>query len=95
MATYPSEFTLSEVLCKADSFSPIKVFYNGEIIWDDDVDTENWIPYHKAIVIYKKKHKYFKYYKVTNINISITDYHHCILYIDGYVDVEAINENED
>ena len=95
MATYPSELTLSEVLTKTNNFSPVKVFYNGEVIWDDELYVENYIPYHKAIINYKKKNKYFNYYKVTNINIEITDYHHIIVYISGYTDIKAINKDID
>ena len=93
MATYPSEVILSEVLTKINTFSPIKIIYNGETIWDDGLDIEDWIPYERAIIEYKKKHKYFYYYKVTNIAIEIDSYHHCVAYISGYTDTEAINKD--
>jgi phosphorylcholine metabolism protein LicD len=95
MSTYPSEFTIEETINKIMAFSPVKIYYNGDCIWDDDLDVSVWKPLGEALINFYKENKYYKYYMITSINIITTDYHHSIIYLNGYTDVDKINEEED
>lgn len=95
MATYPSEFTIEEAINKIMAFNPVKISYNGDCIWDDDLDVSVWKSLGEALNDFYIKNMYYNFYMVTNINISITDYHHTIIDLYGYVDVDKINQYYD
>lgn len=84
MATYPSEFTIEEVINKVMAFNPIGIYWNNECIWNDDNDVSIWNPVGVAFLRFYETNPYYKDYMVTNINISATDYHHTIVHIYGY-----------
>ena len=95
MSVYPSEFTIEEIINKIMAFNPVKISQNGETIWDDNHDVSVWKPIGEAFNDYYKNNPYFDFYMVTNINISITDYHHTIVDLYGYGDVEKMNKHYD
>lgn len=95
MSVYPSEFTIEEAINKIMSFCPIKISYNGEVIWDDSADESTWKPIGEAFNDYYKNNPYFDFYMITNINITVTDFHHTIVDLYGYADVEKMNKYYD
>lgn len=54
----------------------IKIIYNGKIIYDDEVGNETREHYEQMKEEYKNKIIY-------EMNIKITQFHHCILKIKG------------
>lgn len=95
MATYPSEITFEEAINKIMAFNPVKISYDGEVIWDDSLDISIWKPLGEALNIFYIKNIYYNFYMITNINISITEYHHTIIDLYGYADINKINKHYD
>ena len=95
MATYPSEITIEEAINKIMPFSPVRISYNGECIWDDSLDVKEWKPLGQALNDFYANNKYYNFYMVTHINISTTDLHHTIVDLFGYLDIDKANKQYD
>lgn len=79
-----SEITLQDAWNKCcDQWAPIKLYWNGELIWDDDVDFEEWINPANAITIFENEHGVIRHKMVYKIEIEIVDFHHSIVRMYG------------
>lgn len=79
-----SNLTITETWNKCmDSFAPIKIYWNDEIIWDDDLPLSEWLNPKAAFTEWAACHPDYKLYIVKNINIEIVDFHHSVVKIYG------------
>lgn len=75
-----SEITLREAITKSEDFLPVKIIFNGVVLYNDYDDNEesdaplNLIP---------DRLWQFDKYIATSINIEIVDFHHSIVTIQG------------
>lgn len=77
-----SEITIRESIEYIDQFCPMKIIFNGIILYNDydgDDDGENDIPLN---VIPNRLWQFDKYI-VTSINIEIVEFHHSIISMQG------------
>ena len=83
-----SEITLMSAIEKIKPFSPVKIVFNGIVLYNDydsNTDDENGLfgeilPPLNAIPERLWK---FDRYIVTSLNIEIVDFHHCIVTMQG------------
>lgn len=78
-----SEITLREAIEKAEVFCPVKIIFNGIVLYDDYDYDENEAPMNVV------PHRIWQFdkYIVTSVNIEIVEFHHSILAMQGeYVD---------
>lgn len=77
-----SEITLREAIKGSDIFFPIKIIFNGIVLYNDydgDADGEMETP----LNIIPERIWQFDKYIVTSMNIEIVEFHHSILTIQG------------
>lgn len=84
-----SEITLREAIEKLDTFSPVKIVFNGIVLYNDyDEDVieiedgvygENRLP----IDVVPNRLWQFDNYVVTSINIEIVEFHHSVVTMQG------------
>ena len=77
-----SEMTLRDAIERADVFCPIKIVFNGVVLYNDydgDADGEDKVP----LNIVPERIWQFDKYIVTSMNIEIVEFHHSILTIQG------------
>ena len=88
-----SELTLRNAIEKLDVFCPIKIIFNGVILYNDydsevlletlndgyEVYGENFPP----ISVIPDRIWQFDKYIVTSMNIEIVEFHHCIVTMQG------------
>jgi hypothetical protein len=63
--------------------NPIQIYWNDDIIWDDNVDLGDWISLPLAFKKWKEYNPNYKKYMVENINIEIVEFHHSIVRMYG------------
>ena len=76
-----SSITLKDVLFDFNmtyEFCCLKLLVNGEVVWDDDVDINNYVEYDDACKEYLSEHPDLV---VINIDIQIVSFHHSIINI--------------
>lgn len=74
-----SEITLREAIEYVDKFCPVKIVFNGVILYDDYDDEEDE---HIMDVVPDRLWQFDKYI-VTSINIEIVEFHHSVITIQG------------
>lgn len=76
-----SEITLREAITNTKDFLPVKIIFNGVILYNDydDVNGENDIP----LNLIPDRIWQFDKYIATSIDIEIVDFHHSIITIQG------------
>ena len=83
-----SEITLIEAIASLRAFSPIKIVFNDIVLYNDfdsEIEVEpglfgeNKLP----LEVIPERLWQAKDYIVTDINISIVQYHHCIVKLKG------------
>lgn len=77
-----SEITLREAIEKTNNLSPVKIIFNGIVLYndyDDEGDGECEIP----LNVVPERLWQFDHYVVTSINIKIVQFHHSIIIIQG------------
>ena len=84
-----SEITLREAIEYVDKFSPVKIVFNGIILYndygedvieiEDGVYGENRLP----IDVVPNRLWQFDNYVVTSINIEIVEFHHSVVTMQG------------
>lgn len=77
-----SEITLREAIECADQFCPVKIIFNGVILYNDydgDADGESDIP----LNVIPNRIWQFDKYIVTSVNIEIVEFHHSIISMQG------------
>lgn len=87
-----SEITLLEALSMLDSFAPIKISFNGIVLYNDydsEIEVEPGVygevrPWQEVIMdrLWQSKDCI-----ITDINIKIVDYHHSIISMRGCCDL--------
>ena len=76
--------TLADVLFEShvlDEFGCCKLIINDEVIWDDDVDWNEYIKFANAVNKYTETHPNWSSCKVFDIDIQIVHMHHSIINI--------------
>lgn len=66
-----------------EAFSPIQIYWNDEIIWDDNVELNKWENPKAAFSLWAACHPNYKNYMVESINIEIVEFHHSIVRMYG------------
>lgn len=74
-----SEITVIDAWQKCHMFLPIKLYWNDKLVWDDDVNAEDWVRPEVAIERYKETLPGFAYRRVYDIKIEVVDFHHSIV----------------
>ena len=77
-----SKITLREAIESADVFCPIKIIFNGVVLYNDydgDADGEVEIP----LNVIPDRIWQFDKYIVTSMNIEIVEFHHSIIAMQG------------
>lgn len=84
-----SEINLREAIEKLDTFSPVKIVFNGIVLYndydediieiEDGVYGENRLP----IDVVPNRLWQFDNYVVTSINIEIVEFHHSVVTMQG------------
>lgn len=83
-----SEITLRETIEKIDDFCPIKIIFNGVVLYNDydsDVEIKDgvWGEIDLPINVIPDRLWQFDKYIVTSLSIEIVDHHHSIISIQG------------
>lgn len=77
-----SELTLDEAIKKVDCFCPVKIIFNGVVLYNDYDDKDNYESAAPFIVIPDRIWQYDKYI-VNSISIEIVEFHHSIITMQG------------
>lgn len=94
-----SEVTLREAIEKLDVFCPIKIIFNGVVLYndydDDMVEIEDgvWGENRLPIDVIPDRIWQFDRYVVSSLNIEIVDYHHSIVTMQGEYRSECKENN--
>lgn len=83
-----SELTLHKTLEKIDTFCPVKIIFNGVILYNDydsDVEIEDgvWGENDIPLNVIPNRIWQFDKYIVTSVNIEIVEFHHAIITMQG------------
>lgn len=77
-----SELTLNEAIKKVDCFCPVKIIFNGIVLYNDYDDENNYEEAAPFIVIPDRIWQFDKYI-VKSINIDIVEFHHAVISMQG------------
>ena len=83
-----SEITLREAIINTEDFLPVKIIFNGVVLYNDyDGDNgENDVP----LNLIPDRIWQFDKYIATSINIEIVDFHHSIITIQGEYEEKGV-----
>jgi hypothetical protein len=73
-----SEITLPQAIDYCSDFCPFRIYYNKELLWDDEHD---W-----PFEFIRNSIKDFDSIVITDIKIKIDHFHHSIIYFKGRVE---------
>lgn len=79
-----SEIDLTYVLFNSNilhEYGCCKLVVNDEVVWDDDVEMDEYIKFEDALNMYKDSHPNWEDYRVVDIDIQIVHIHHSIISI--------------
>ncbi len=85
-----SEITLIEALSMLEGFCPVKISLNDILLYDDYDGNENK-PWQEVV---PNRLWLFKDYVVYSIEITIVEFHHCIVEIKGRYEPYMENEKQ-
>lgn len=74
-----SEITLRDAIEKVDCFCPVKIIFNGVILYDDYDGEEEGV----TLKVIPNRIWQFDKYIVTSINIDVVEFHHAIISMQG------------
>lgn len=77
-----SEITLREAIEKVDGFCPVKIIFNGVILYND-YDSEGDGEHDVPLNLIPNRIWQFDKYIATSISIEIVSFHHSIVIIQG------------
>ncbi|MEE1303251.1 MAG: hypothetical protein UHD64_10750 [Bacteroidales bacterium] len=80
-----TEISLMDAISMIDNFCPIKIYYNGKVLWDDDGSMGVYMPLEAALENYKIKHPNWSQILIHSIKIDIDHFHHGIIRLKGRV----------
>lgn len=79
-----TEISLIDAISMVDNFCPIKIYYNNELVWDDDMAIGfGWVSLETALWSFKNKHPEWVNIVIHTIKIDIVDFHHSIIRLKG------------
>ena len=84
-----SEITLSKAIEKLDTFSPVKIVFNGIILYNDydedvlEIEDGVWGENRLPIDVIPERLWQFDNYIVTSLNIEIVEHHHSVVTMQG------------
>lgn len=84
-----SEITLHEAIKKLDVFCPIKIIFNGIVLYNDydedmiEIEDGVWGENRLPIDVIPSRLWQFDRYIVTDINIEIVQHHHSVVRMQG------------
>ena len=78
-----SDIKISDIQKLYSIIGPVKIYYNDELVWDDDLEIGYWIPLDEAMDNFKYV-KDWDNVRITDIQMTIVSFHHCILNLFGY-----------
>ena len=78
-----TEISFMDAISMTDKFCPIKIYYNGKLVWDDDASMGAYISLESAIDNFKTKHPEWQQIMIHTIKIDIVSFHHSIIYLKG------------
>lgn len=86
MKNYYTDITLDDALQRINIWSPVLIYYNDFIVWDDEntIFGVDWIPYADAIQNFKNNNTDWQKIRITTIDIEIVQFHHSIIHLKGY-----------
>jgi hypothetical protein len=74
-----SEITLRDAIEMSEAFCPIKIIFNGVVLYDDYYGEEQEAP----LSVIPNRIWQFDEYIVTSMNIEIVEFHHSIVAMQG------------
>lgn len=80
-----SEITVIEAIKNLEYFSPIKIVFNGIVLYDD-WDFDEVSPPLEAL---RERLWHYENYVITSIEVKIVDFHHSFVYLHGELLREA------
>lgn len=80
-----SKTTVPEAIVKLMPWSFTSLFWNNELVWDDSVSFEDYVPLEEAIDNFEKKHPGFKSAYVQQVKVTVVDYHHSTISMYGVI----------
>lgn len=78
-----TEISLMDAISMVDNFCPIKIYYNGKLVWDGDASMGAYISFETAIGNFKIKNPNWGNILIHSIKIDIVDFHHSIIRLKG------------
>lgn len=83
-----SEITLCEAIEYIDQFCPVKIIFNGIVLYNDydsgvEIQDGIWGEIHPPLDVVPSRLWQFNKYIVTSINIEIVEHHHSIISMKG------------
>ena len=83
-----SELTLHQAIKRVDCFCPVKIIFNGIVLYNDydsDIEIEDGIfgENDAPLNVVPNRIWQFDKYIVTSVNIEIVEFHHSIVTIQG------------
>lgn len=79
-----SNIAFDEAVQASMQYCPIKLYYNGKCIWNDDLGwEEGWMPLKTALYNFRSTHKNYDQIRITDIKIKIVEWHHSVIYFKG------------
>lgn len=91
-----SELTLRRVIEKLDTFNPVKIIFNGILLYNDydsEIELEDGVYGETLLPITAIPDRLWRFdnYIVTSIDIEIVQYHHSIVSLQG--EYKEVNVN--
>lgn len=81
-----SNISIEEAIDSAMLFSPVKIYYNRKVVWDDDLsEDKGWVKFDNAIKSFKNSCKDYDKIVITDVKIKIVYFHHSIVYLKGKI----------
>ena len=78
-----TEISLMDALSMVENFCPIKIYYNGKLLWDGDAAIGACISFETALENFKIKYPNWGHILIHSIKIDIVDFHHSIIRLKG------------
>jgi hypothetical protein len=82
-----SEITVFEAIKNLEYFSPVKVVFNGIVLYDD----WNFDEVNPPLEVLRERLWHYENYVITYIEVKIVSFHHSFVYLHG----ELREENND
>ena len=78
-----TEISFMDALDMTENFCPFKIYYNHELVWDDNASMGVYMSLESAIENFKTKHPEWEQIMIYTIKIDIDHFHHSIIRLKG------------